>query len=185
VNYSNHYFLLCDRAINRKLLADTYTEKHHIVPRCMGGDDANDNLVRLTPEEHYLAHQLLVKMFPGNHLLIYAVVAMSKLDHNGARLNNKSFGWIRRAHARVVGEQFSKKQSQEHIAKRADAIKATCASRERHPKPTTPKPEPKHPGKWVMPPMSEESREKKSLALKGKPWGPARRLAYEEKLKSV
>lgn len=33
-----------------------YTELHHIVPRHSGGTDDEDNLVKLLPEEHYMAH---------------------------------------------------------------------------------------------------------------------------------
>lgn len=35
-----------------------YSEKHHVVPRCLGGGNSKDNLVVLTAEEHFLAHQL-------------------------------------------------------------------------------------------------------------------------------
>lgn len=104
----------------------------------MGGDNERDNIIRLTPEEHFLAHQLLVKMFPGNAGLVYAAYAMAKLDHNDTRLNNKLFGWIRRAHSRVVGQQFSRKQSPEHIAKRTESMLAT---RERNGFKQTRKPE--------------------------------------------
>lgn len=29
-----------------------YYEKHHILPRCLGGKNYNSNLVLLTPKEH-------------------------------------------------------------------------------------------------------------------------------------
>ena len=72
MDYTKHYNLLIERAKNR--LLECYTERHHIVPRCMGGSDDLDNLVDLTPEEHYVAHQLLVKMHPGEHKLVYALM---------------------------------------------------------------------------------------------------------------
>jgi hypothetical protein len=56
MNYKKIYDQLVERATSRIL--EDYTETHHIVPRCMGGTDSLDNLVELTPEEHYLAHQL-------------------------------------------------------------------------------------------------------------------------------
>lgn len=61
----------------------------------MKGTNNKDNLVNLTPEEHYLAHQLLVKIYPDNHSLINAAVMMT-VDANGKRVNNKLYGWIRR-----------------------------------------------------------------------------------------
>ena len=39
------------------------SEKHHIIPRCMGGNDLKNNLVSLTIEEHFLAHKLLAKIY--------------------------------------------------------------------------------------------------------------------------
>ena len=40
-------------------------EKHHIVPKSLGGSDNKSNLVSLTPREHYVAHRLLAKMHGG------------------------------------------------------------------------------------------------------------------------
>lgn len=93
MDYNKHYTLLIERAKNRKM--DGYFEKHHVIPRCLGGNDSKDNLVALTPEEHYLAHQMLVKIYPNNHKLIKAAVMMT--THNSYhRVNNKIFGWLRR-----------------------------------------------------------------------------------------
>lgn len=39
-----------------------YTERHHIIPKCIGGTNVKSNIVRLTPKEHRLCHLLLVKM---------------------------------------------------------------------------------------------------------------------------
>ncbi len=93
MNYIKHYTLLIARAQGR--IVDGYTEKHHIIPRCMGGTDAYDNIVRLTPEEHYLAHQLLVKIHPENHALKKSANMMCVKSVNQKR-NNKVYGWIKR-----------------------------------------------------------------------------------------
>lgn len=55
---------------------ELYTEKHHIIPRCLGGSDDRGNLVRLTPREHFIAHRLLAKMYPEERGLVLAVVMM-------------------------------------------------------------------------------------------------------------
>lgn len=47
---------------------EIYCEKHHIIPRSMGGSDKNENLVNLTAREHFIAHRLLVKMTEGKNL---------------------------------------------------------------------------------------------------------------------
>lgn len=41
-----------------------YYERHHIIPKSMGGSDDKINLVLLTPKEHFICHLLLVKMCP-------------------------------------------------------------------------------------------------------------------------
>ena len=64
MNYEKHYNLLIERAKTRVIKG--YTEKHHIIPKCMGGTDDASNISILTPEEHYIAHLLLVKMYPSN-----------------------------------------------------------------------------------------------------------------------
>lgn len=89
MNYQKIYNSLIERAKNRSIIG--YCEKHHIVPRCLGGSDLDENLVKLTPEEHYLAHQLLVKIFPTNHSLAKAAAMMIP-----NRPTNKMYGWVRR-----------------------------------------------------------------------------------------
>jgi hypothetical protein len=57
-----------------------YYEKHHVIPKCLGGSNTTSNLVRLTAREHYVAHLLLVKMTTGTHQysMICALARMSK-----------------------------------------------------------------------------------------------------------
>ncbi len=89
MDYELHYSTLIERGQAR--LLEGYSENHHIIPRCIGGSDDPENLVRLTPEEHYVAHQLLVKMNPGNEKLVYAAVMMGNTRHT-----NKTYGWLKR-----------------------------------------------------------------------------------------
>ena len=42
-----------------------YAEIHHILPRSLGGEDNEDNLVKLTAREHFVCHWLLTKMYTG------------------------------------------------------------------------------------------------------------------------
>lgn len=58
-----------------------YSERHHIVPRCMGGTNDEENLIYLTYEEHYKAHQLLCEKYPGHRGLISALWRMSNGNH--------------------------------------------------------------------------------------------------------
>jgi hypothetical protein len=89
MDYQAHYDKLISRSKNRVL--EGYYEKHHIIPRCLGGSDNKNNIVNLTPEEHYVAHQLLVKIYPNNAKLINAAVMMIP-----KRPSNKLYGWLRK-----------------------------------------------------------------------------------------
>ena len=90
MNYARIYKSIVARAKDRRV--DGYTESHHVIPRCMGGTDSEDNLVELTPEEHYLCHQLLAKMYPDNIKLAYACALLSG---GTIRMNRRLFGWLR------------------------------------------------------------------------------------------
>jgi hypothetical protein len=63
--YFHWYQNLIQKAKNRKLDDTVYKENHHILPRCLGGNNDNENLVFLTLREHYIAHLLLSKFYCG------------------------------------------------------------------------------------------------------------------------
>jgi len=66
MNYKNVYDSIIDKALERKLDVNTYYEKHHIIPKCLGGLDVNENLVYLTAREHYICHRLLIDIHKNN-----------------------------------------------------------------------------------------------------------------------
>lgn len=93
MNYSKIYAQLIERARHRSLTG--YTESHHIIPKCMGGTNDASNLVELLPEEHFIAHQLLVKINPDHSGLVWAATMMTW--HSSTKRNtNKLYGWLRR-----------------------------------------------------------------------------------------
>lgn len=59
-----------------------YYEAHHIIPKCLGGQGLcsewkyHENIVLLTPKEHFICHLLLTKIYPNNNLLIFALWMM-------------------------------------------------------------------------------------------------------------
>jgi hypothetical protein len=81
--YSTWYFSLVNDRKNRILPNSVYKEKHHIVPKSLGGNDSADNLVKLTAREHYIAHLLLVKMFDGDNKMkmSFALRCMSNFQN--------------------------------------------------------------------------------------------------------
>ena len=56
-----------------------YKERHHILPKCLGGTNDKENLIDLYAREHYIAHKLLVKDNPDCIKLSYALWNMATL----------------------------------------------------------------------------------------------------------
>ena len=99
MDYRKIYNNLVKRGQDRVL--EGYSEKHHIVPRCLGGTDERSNLVTLTPEEHYLCHLLLVKIYPNSIRLIKAAMFMTA-SNSSLKRNNKVYGWLRRQYSASI-----------------------------------------------------------------------------------
>lgn len=119
MNYEKHYTLLIEKGKVENNSDKVYYEKHHIVPRCMGGTDDETNLVKLLPEQHCLAHLLLVKMYPEVTKLVYAANTL----YNVAK-NNKQYGWIKRKFSE--NERLSKTgvpRSKESCIKQSETLK--------------------------------------------------------------
>lgn len=120
MNYSKIYDDLIEKSRNR--INTGYTERHHIIARCLGGSNSKSNITRLTPEEHYLAHLLLVKINPGNSKLIFAANMMTGKSNNSLR-NNKSYSWVKSKLAKAQSEnKIGKKLSKAHKDKIATTM---------------------------------------------------------------
>ena len=65
MNYQKVYQSLVNKGLSRKSL-NCYYEKHHIIPRALGGSNDFSNIVKLTGREHFIAHVLLAKIHGGS-----------------------------------------------------------------------------------------------------------------------
>lgn len=81
---------------------DFVTEIHHIIPKCMGGLNIEENTVLLTPKEHYVIHHLLIKIFPNEKGLLFASNMLRRLSINESN-------WARtRMVESLKGREFTK-----------------------------------------------------------------------------
>lgn len=61
MNYTKIYNQIIEKRRNNTPTG--YIERHHILPRSLGGSDDEDNIVALTAREHFICHFLLIKMY--------------------------------------------------------------------------------------------------------------------------
>ena len=170
-NCKMNYQKIYNNLIHREITRAGYIEKHHILPRCLGGLDNKENLVNLYPEEHYLAHLLLCKIHPGNQKLLYAAMNMTtgSMINNGKR-NNKAYGWLRRQYAESMSgdrnparqnPNLQKEAAKKRIGqKRTEETKAKMSAAQKGRKLTT-----EHKSKLAIaattrPPISNDTRQK-------------------------
>jgi len=86
MNYEKIYndFIEDRRTTEDALIASgEYFERHHVVPRSMGGTDDASNMIALTAGDHYFAHLCLAKAYGGSQWL--GVWATSGMDKDNRR----------------------------------------------------------------------------------------------------
>lgn len=75
-----------------------YKEKHHIIPKSLGGSDDKSNLVTLTAREHFICHYLLTKMTTGSsyHKMLRAFIMMKASNSNQYRYTSLLYQFTRK-----------------------------------------------------------------------------------------
>lgn len=131
------YFTVYEDLIKHRKgnIPDGYVEIHHIIPKCLGGGDESENLVKLSARDHFIAHLLLAKMFPFTGL-VHAAFKMACINQaNGTvKIHSKLYEYLRTVHAKRVSTDKvaarkkslatkGKKQSPEHVKARTEARK--------------------------------------------------------------
>lgn len=128
MNYKKIYdnLILKTQSENRiKIKGGSYYERHHITPKCLGGNNLKENLVLLTAKEHFVAHKLLVEIYPTNKKLIKSLYMMSMMSKGINRfyiVSSREYDAIRTKFSklmsgRVVPSITKEKQSLAKIGK--------------------------------------------------------------------
>lgn len=100
MNYANIYNKIIENAKIKNNIDNKYYEVHHIIPKCLGGSDNKENLVKLTLREHYVCHKLLAEIYKDNKSIWHAYWMMT-ISTIGALENIKKENYFR-----VDGEQL-------------------------------------------------------------------------------
>lgn len=112
MNYQRIYDQIVDRAKKETRVygKGTYYERHHIVPKCVGGEGntyqwrTHPNIILLTAREHFLCHIILCILYPNESKLKFALWAMSnqKTTNRDYRIGNRQYERIRQEHADMM-----------------------------------------------------------------------------------
>lgn len=130
MNYTRQYNQLISKAISHPY--EGYTECHHIVPKCLGGDNSKSNLVMLSAKQHFVAHHLLFKIHGGSKLA-NAWYAMCRIGRGQSErsVNARMFDKVKRKRSELLSIEsigplnhfFGKKHSDESRYKMSVAQK--------------------------------------------------------------
>lgn len=110
--YTKWYFDIIAKAKNQEIFG--YTEKHHIIPKSLGGNNKKANLIRLSARQHYICHLLLMKMVISKKhqfQMASAFQYMAKIRNNSTkqRYNSKLYEYHRKIRMKIQSERFSGK----------------------------------------------------------------------------
>jgi hypothetical protein len=116
--YTRWYNNIILRAQNR-IRIPTYTEKHHIIPRSLGGNNSKKNIAVLTPKEHFLCHLLLTKMVAGQQQfkMIKALTMMMGVKNIGQGryiANSRWYAYAREQNKKNIDGYWTQERRKEH-----------------------------------------------------------------------
>ena len=134
MNYLKIHDQIINRAKNRVI--EGYFENHHIIPRCMGGTNDKDNLVKLTAREHFIIHWLLTLIYSNENGLKFAFWNMCQRGHSSGNRHipsSRIYEWARMQLKGIskpkgfqTGEKntfYGKSHSQESLNKISNSLK--------------------------------------------------------------
>lgn len=81
----------------KKLQFEGVGERHHIIPKSLGGLNIKSNIIKLSSREHFISHCLLARMYPVGSIeyikMNYALFCMDKKNNktNTRYVNSKLY----------------------------------------------------------------------------------------------
>lgn len=115
MDYKKIYDEFINKRRNRQLENNEYYEKHHILPKSLGGSNDDDNLIYLNLREHYFAHELLERIYLSKEMS-YALYMMSILIKDAEINENvKRNKYYKNGGKRIVSSRIYEKCKIEYI----------------------------------------------------------------------
>jgi hypothetical protein len=162
MNYQSHYDRLIEKAKSRTEVLE-YSEKHHVIPKSLGGSNAKSNIVVLTGREHFLAHMLLAKIH-GKGLWQAARMMQNKSKVQDRQItNSRLYEIAKREWAKHLIDKPRPQHVGEAIRKLKTGLKASEETKAKMSLVRKGRPRAGDPSKWKH---SEESKTKMSESHK-------------------
>ena len=128
--YRKCYFSIIAKRLSSPILG--YSEKHHIVPKSMGGDNTKSNLVPLSAREHYICHLLLIKMtIDENRVKMIRALNAFKIASrkNPRNLTARQYETIRKLTANMPGWNKGKTKKDYTLKQQAGCQKSSVTKK--------------------------------------------------------
>ena len=92
MNYKLHYeSLIANHGLLKRPINSTNYERHHVLPKSLGGDNSESNLRYLTGRQHLLAHWLLFKIHNNAEMaMAFFMMRANKSNYKATKLELKS-----------------------------------------------------------------------------------------------
>lgn len=85
MNYQKIYDSLISSRKERMPTLSEYYERHHIIPKSLGGTDDAGNLILLTAREHFIAHWLLYRIHKNQEMAFAFFIMSSGMKSNNSQ----------------------------------------------------------------------------------------------------
>lgn len=101
MNYERLYTNLIEHAKAREV-PTCYIEKHHILPKALGGLNENANIVVLTAREHFIAHWCIAKFSKAPAMWLALTRMRYQHAKKGEKCNSRLYAIARQRHVEYV-----------------------------------------------------------------------------------
>lgn len=106
MNYRKIHDAIIGSAKSREIDPLLNYERHHIIPKAMGGTDEDSNLVRLTVREHFVVHMLLWRIYRNRQMASALWMMTNCRRYKAFRLSSRRYekfrlNYIKRIKGRI------------------------------------------------------------------------------------
>lgn len=187
--YKLWYFALIKQAQNRTIELEEYYEKHHIIPKSLGGSDEISNILKLTMREHFICHLLLTKFTTGQsfYKMTKALTMLMNIkqigDRNKLIINSHWYDYARKESKKAIEYLWTEERKKLQSKKFKEYFKIMKENpTEKYLNSNKKKSEWNKNKIWTETAIDNRLNNclKAAASRKGKSWSKARREAYNE-----